>query len=568
MARTLCLLFGVFFGSGLPNPLLADALSAAERQLLEPYLAWAAPQALSGQGAAPQSLRPAGCATPALHRLHHAREDLGPAAKSLLQGLGRPQRSFSRLSDSGRFRLHYDLDGAHAVTPAYLEKAAALIDSAWTLEIDGLGYRPPPADNGRDGPEWDIYFTQLGAGAFPSYGGVYPENPTAAPNATSYMVVDNDFADPGFRQTRGLDGLRVTLAHEFFHMVQFGYYDGPDDRWWQEATATWIEEVAFPQVNDYYQYLAQASSLAHPGTTLESPLLLYGNALFAFFLEQRHGPRTVRATWEEITRRGRARLADFDAVVPGGLAAAAQDYALWNYFTGGRSIAGRFYPEAAAYPAAAAAALEASAKAVAVREGRADALASAYIPLRPGGRPGGVRLAVDTPQGRWLKKLLLVRGDSLETRRAGADLIEVADWDAYDEIVLVLTVAEEDRLGYPYRVQVEYDPLLGRDTGPLSFSFGPAYPQPFRAGNGTPLRLPFALTRDSPATRLGIYSADGRLVRAFDLGPLPGNSRQQVSWDGRNAAGRRVAPGVYYGVLEASGSRRALPLALLPPAGR
>ena len=42
------------------------------------------------------------------------------------------------------------------------------------------------------------------------------------------------------------DALRVTLAHEFFHVVQFGYYQGLDGSWWQEATATWMEDVIHP----------------------------------------------------------------------------------------------------------------------------------------------------------------------------------------------------------------------------------------------------------------------------------------------------------------------------------
>ena len=36
----------------------------------------------------------------------------------------------------------------------------------------------------------------------------------------------------------------MTIAHEFHHAIQFGYYANFDGSWWQESTSTWMEEVA------------------------------------------------------------------------------------------------------------------------------------------------------------------------------------------------------------------------------------------------------------------------------------------------------------------------------------
>ena len=76
-----------------------------------------------------------------------------------------------------------------------------------------------------------------------------------AVTTSSYLEIDNNFTDPGYKQTRGLDALRVTIAHEFHHAIQFGYYAKFDGSWWQESTSTWMEEVAYPHIDDYLQYL-------------------------------------------------------------------------------------------------------------------------------------------------------------------------------------------------------------------------------------------------------------------------------------------------------------------------
>ena len=90
-------------------------------------------------------------------------------------------------------------------------------------------------------------------GAVGRYGFTYPER--AGRTSSSYLEIDNDYANPIYQQTKGLDALRVTIAHEFHHAIQFGYYQGSDSIWWQESTSTWMEEVVYPDVDDYLQYL-------------------------------------------------------------------------------------------------------------------------------------------------------------------------------------------------------------------------------------------------------------------------------------------------------------------------
>jgi flagellar hook assembly protein FlgD len=66
----------------------------------------------------------------------------------------------------------------------------------------------------------------------------------------------------------------------------------------------------------------------------------------------------------------------------------------------------------------------------------------------------------------------------------------------------------------------------------------------------------------SGRTRTGLYGADGRLVR--DLGERWfGAGSQRFAWDGRDASGEHLPPGIYFLVLDAGGQRAAAKVTLL-----
>lgn len=74
-------------------------------------------------------------------------------------------------------------------------------------------------------------------------------------------------------------------------------------------------------------------------------------------------------------------------------------------------------------------------------------------------------------------------------------------------------------------------------------------PAPNPASVGT--TLSFELPR-AGAARLRLLDAGGRLVRTLAAGEWPAG-RHEARWDGRDAAGARVAPGLYFARLEAGG---------------
>lgn len=75
-------------------------------------------------------------------------------------------------------------------------------------------------------------------------------------------------------------------------------------------------------------------------------------------------------------------------------------------------------------------------------------------------------------------------------------------------------------------------------------------PNPFNPSTTIGFELP------APAqARLAVYDLTGRLVRTLVDGSLP-RGRHEATWDGRDAAGRSVASGLYIARLEAGGSVR------------
>ena len=132
-----------------------------------------------------------------------------------------------------------------------LSLIAEAIDSAYNFEVNYLGYPPPPSDNGAGGDNlYDVYIVNLGGGL---YGYTESETHLGGQKYTSFMVIDNDYS--GYYSS-GINGARVTLAHEFHHGIQMGNYILRfEDTFFYEITSTAMEEFVYDSVNDYYAYM-------------------------------------------------------------------------------------------------------------------------------------------------------------------------------------------------------------------------------------------------------------------------------------------------------------------------
>lgn len=519
---------------------------------------------------------PATCGTPHLLHAMSAAPSLSAEYQARLGKLvqRRTDMQHAHVSPSGRFRVHYDTEGNDAVEPTdadgngipdYIDLAAAVLDSVWILQVEQLGYNPPPSDNGLGGgDEYDVYIVDIGN----TYGFTYATRSSAT--APSYIEIDNNFTDPNYRTTRGLDALRVTIAHEFHHAIQFGYYTGVESSWWQESTSTWMEEVAYPHIDDYLQYLIHF--LGEPQRAVNSgpyqSYHTYGSAIFSHFLDQRYNRELNRLIWEEVGRRKSVNLDHFDRVIrqwaePEGLGAVMGEFAVWNYFTSYRHR-DAYYAEGGKYPTVPTRDMDIS-ESVVRDTSLISSTGSAYLRLQPQLRPGGVDLFFDASQGAWRRHLLLIGPDSLSVQPVTESPIRVTSWDQFDEIVLVATSAERTSLAYQHLFTAQFDPTLTDPNAPIALAtlLKPNYPNPFRPDQHPHTKLLFDLATPSSQTFLSIFSANGDLVRRMDLGARAARENHVEQWDGRNAAGNLVASGIYHLLLEADDAAAKRTLAVI-----
>jgi hypothetical protein len=208
-----------------------------------------------------------------------------------------------------------DMDGI----PDYVESTRDTFEEVWASEVTAYGYRPPKSDetstnNGGSGLV-DVYVAQLGDAGV--YGYCTTDDPNAQPGSgyqywdfSAYCVVDNDYVEfPP--PSDGLAGLQVTLAHEFFHAIQFAY-DALEDTWFMESTATWMEDEVYDDVNDNWQYFSD-SPLQTPDVPLDynRGFNVYGAWIFPRYVAESSpttpGADLIREVWE---------LADASAVGP------------------------------------------------------------------------------------------------------------------------------------------------------------------------------------------------------------------------------------------------------------
>ncbi|HEX8104710.1 MAG TPA: MXAN_6640 family putative metalloprotease [Solirubrobacteraceae bacterium] len=198
--------------------------------------------------------------------------------------------------------------------PNYVENMLAVFEFVYAKEngpAPGLAWPAPPSDGTKGGDaRKDVYIANIGKDG--TYGYVAPDAGQNGKVQTSYQVMDNDYAEfPGQPAT----ALRVTAAHEYNHMVQFGI-NAKEPNWFFEATATWMEDQVYPAIDDYLQYIDPwAATLRTPLTTFNDQQFQYGSSLIDHYLGKRFGPSVVRDAWTQSLATEEA-LASLDRVIP------------------------------------------------------------------------------------------------------------------------------------------------------------------------------------------------------------------------------------------------------------
>lgn len=224
------------------------------------------------------------------------------------------------------FRIYYVLDGPHATTEIFIDSLTESLENAWNFHIQKRRAKIPKGAN----PTWhykksgdesrypvEVIDLSLMRNNAEYFGGFCPAClgvtfPPDAQNAlATEILIDNDFLYPDESSLAGFfrdphcrypkadkaiinattgknykdrfgEALRITTVHEFYHAIQAMYLNFFDyTSYWLEASATAAEELAYPEVNDYWAYLS--SFFRSAGTPFNEIASDYGLAIWGLY---------------------------------------------------------------------------------------------------------------------------------------------------------------------------------------------------------------------------------------------------------------------------------------------
>jgi len=189
-----------------------------------------------------------------------------------------------------------DRDGV----PDFVERVLRVAEHVHAIENDELGWREPRSDGRKGGRKGktDVYLSQIGGELF---GYAAPDRGQATKQHRiprrlhGYLVLDNDYSAFEFPGTKPQSDLEVTFAHEYNHILQFGY-DAYQDPWFAESSATWMEDQVYNGIDDYLRYVRRWVKLWETPLTTSS-IKEYGSAVWNQWLAWRYGEAIVRKAW-------------------------------------------------------------------------------------------------------------------------------------------------------------------------------------------------------------------------------------------------------------------------------
>ena len=134
-------------------------------------------------------------------------------------------------------------DDDHNGIPDYVDDVCAAADRAF-LYYAQHGFKPPLPDTHRGDARPDIYIVHYASRVEGGFGLTFA--PSAAQGGT-FVVINNDLdRDP--KKVAG--GVRTTVAHEPFHVIQYSYTPKGDMPDCVEGSATAMELNVYPDIDD------------------------------------------------------------------------------------------------------------------------------------------------------------------------------------------------------------------------------------------------------------------------------------------------------------------------------
>ncbi|MBD3366591.1 MAG: T9SS type A sorting domain-containing protein [Candidatus Eisenbacteria bacterium] len=467
------------------------------------------------------------------------------------------------------FRIHYDTSGTHKIlnwpNTSYRDAVATAAEYVYDQEVTAMGFVPPADDSGDpDGgggcERYDIYVQNLSG----VYGYCQPTYYTGSGNAaTSYVVIDNDYA--GFGYPDPTDPMKVTVAHEFNHSCQMAV-DITEELWYMECTAVWAEEQVYDSIDDYTQYIPYYFNSTYRSLDWEdgTGLRIYGTCVWNIFLSENVDPGVVSDYWNACG--GNSSVYQYLDMVLANYGTTIEEqfheFAMWNWFTGSRCD-GAHYSEGASWPLVS---ITRTFGMFPIVDGepystyRPDHMGMNFIRFtNPGTGWTGLHLAYDGPA-----TLSTPNGASVLQKTSGGTTSEYGDislnpwgngditvegWDGLSEVVMVVSNQTDNANDMTYTFDAEQVETSVEEGGEYAFALRPASPNPFAASTSIAYTVPTGGGR----VEVTIHDVSGRAVRTLVNGHRPAGPGE-VRWDGLDSTGRPVATGVYFARLNIDGT--------------
>ena len=167
----------------------------------------------------------------------------------------RPELDTFYLSESGHFKIHYDINNDNGNIPPqedidedgvpdYIESVAEIAEESRDVLVNIMGYLPEPPDD--EEGVYDIYVRDQNAWGY---------NWVNTTEGWSYITIDNDYPDDEFESAfclNMIDKMKISVAHEFFHAIQRSYrLPIGDHDFFLEMSSMWFEDLMVPDCNEY-----------------------------------------------------------------------------------------------------------------------------------------------------------------------------------------------------------------------------------------------------------------------------------------------------------------------------
>jgi hypothetical protein len=257
----------------------------------------------------------------------------------------------AQYADSEHFRIHYDITGAHAPPltdsdnndiPDYVDSALVYYEIAYNRLLN-LGFGTPNSDGALGGSEHiDCYMRELKNENV--YGYTTPDR--AMLITSSYITIDNNYSAAEGFYTHTYDALKITTAHELFHVIHFSYYAGADARWWMEQTAVWFEEDVWPDIDDYIHYLGYIFSNRDMPINSEKNNFMYSASVFAIYAAENYGPDSIQDSFAAFRDNRSGDIINLNKAYDAGVPDMLSNLGVWMYFTGNRANTADYFPDA------------------------------------------------------------------------------------------------------------------------------------------------------------------------------------------------------------------------------